>query len=39
MKKDIYLKKKLTSEWFYILQKIICYEFEKIESNFARKNK
>ena len=31
MKKDIYLKKKLTASWFSLLQEIICYEFEKIE--------
>jgi coproporphyrinogen III oxidase len=39
MIRDIYLKKKLTSGWFSLLQKIICYEFEKIEIDFAKKNK
>ena len=37
MIKDIYLKKKLTSSWFYLLQKIICKEFQKIEINFGKK--
>ena len=36
---DIYLKKKLTSSWFSSLQKTICYEFEKIEFEFAKKNR
>ena len=39
MTKDIFLKKKLTSSWFSLLQQIICYEFEKIEKEFAKKNK
>ena len=34
---DIYLKKKLTSSWFSLLQQIICYEFEKIEIDFGKK--
>ena len=37
MIKDIYLRKKLTSHWFSLLQQIICYEFEKIEINFGIK--
>jgi coproporphyrinogen III oxidase len=37
MIKDIYLKKKLTSRWFLLLQKIICYELEKIEINYGKK--
>ena len=37
MIKDIYLKKKLASNWFYLLYKIICYEFEKIEIEFGKK--
>ena len=39
MIKDIYLKKKLTSSWFSLLQQIICYELEKIEINYAKKFK
>ena len=39
MVKDIYLRKKLTSAWFSSLQKTICYEFEKIEFEFAKKSK
>ena len=39
MIKDIYLRKKLTSAWFSSLQKTICYEFEKIEFEFAKKSK
>ena len=39
MIEDIYLKKKLASHWFSLLQQIICYEFEKIEIDFARKTK
>ena len=37
MSKNIYLKKKLTSSWFYFLQQTICNEFEKIEINLAKK--
>ena len=37
MKNDIYLKKKLTSSWFYLLQQTICYELQKIEINFSKK--
>jgi len=36
MIKDIYSKKKLTSSWFSLLQEIICFEFEKIESDFSK---
>ena len=39
MSKDIYLKKKLTSSWFYLLQKIMCKEFQKIEIDYGKKNK
>jgi len=39
MIEDIYLKKKLTSSWFSLLHETICYEFEKIEVDFAKKNK
>jgi len=39
MVKNINLKKKLTANWFSLLQKIICYEFEKIEKDFGKKNK
>jgi len=38
MIKDIYLKKKLASSWFSLLHQTICYEFEKIEFDFAKKN-
>ena len=37
MNNEIYLKKKLASTWFSILQETICYEFEKIEFDFAKK--
>tara|TARA_B110000438_G_C15803868_1_gene646389 strand:+ start:1329 stop:2186 length:858 start_codon:yes stop_codon:yes gene_type:complete len=39
MKKNIHIKKKLASRWFYLLQKTICHEFEKIERDFGKKNK
>ena len=39
MDKNIYLKKKLVSSWFSLLQKIYCYEFEKIEVNYGKKTK
>ena len=39
MIEGVYVKKKLTSRWFYLLQKIICYEFEKIENDFGKKNR
>ena len=37
MIKDIYLKKKLTINWFKLLQQNVCYEFEKIEYNLGKK--
>ena len=37
MNKSINLKKKLTSSWFYQLQKLICNEFEKLEKDFGQK--
>jgi len=37
MTKNIYTKQKLTSSWFYLLQQTICYEFEKIEIEFAKR--
>ena len=39
MTQDIYIKKKLASNWFSLLQKIICYELEKIEINYGKKIK
>jgi coproporphyrinogen III oxidase len=36
---NIDLKKKLVSSWFSLLQQTICYEFEKIETDFGEKNK
>tara|TARA_Y100000590_G_scaffold307331_1_gene346948 strand:- start:6082 stop:6939 length:858 start_codon:yes stop_codon:yes gene_type:complete len=39
MIKDIYIKKKLTSNWFRQLQQVTCREFEKIESDFGKKIK
>jgi len=39
MIKDVYLKKKLSSSWFSLLQQIICHEFQKIEVEFAKKTK
>ena len=39
MIKDIYLKKKLVSSWFSLLQQTICYEFEKIENDFGKKTR
>jgi len=39
MIKDIYFKKKLASSWFSLLQQTICYEFEKIETDFGKKTK
>ena len=35
----IYLKKKLTSSWFYLLQQTICYELQKMEICFGKKAK
>ena len=37
MIKDIYLKKKLASSWFHLLQQNVCYEFEKIEHDVGKK--
>ena len=37
MIKDTYSKKKLASRWFYLLQQIFCYEFEKIEHDLGKK--
>ena len=39
MIQDIYIKKKLASNWFSLLQKIICYELEKIEIDYGKKIK
>jgi len=39
MIKDIYLKKKLASNWFSLLQQMICYEFQKLEIEFGKKTK
>ena len=37
MIKDIYLKKRLVSSWFKLIQQTICYEFEKIEHDLSKK--
>ena len=34
---DIHSKKRLASSWFKLLQQTICYEFEKIESDYGKK--
>ena len=39
MIQNIYLKKKLTSNWFSFLQQTICQEFEKIEFDFGKKTR
>ena len=39
MNKKIYFKKELASNWFSLLKEIICYEFQKIEIDFGKKNK
>jgi len=39
MIKDIYIKKKLASNWFILLQQIFFYEFQKIEIDFGKKTK
>ncbi len=39
MIKDIYIKKKLSRNWFLLLQQTICYEFQKIEIYYAKKKK
>ena len=36
---NIYTKKKLARNWFKLLQQAICYEFEKIEVDYGKKNK
>ena len=36
---DIHSKKRLASSWFKLLQQTICYEFEKIESDYGKKTK
>jgi len=37
MIKDIYIKKKLASTWFLLLQQIFFYEFEKLEIDYGKK--
>ena len=37
MTKNLYSKKRLASNWFYLLQQNICYEFEKIEYDLGKK--
>ena len=37
MIENIFFKKKLAYSWFTLLQQIICYEFEKLESDFGKK--
>ncbi len=37
MIKDIYIKKKLASTWFFLLQQMFFYEFEKLEIDYAKK--
>ena len=39
MNKNIYLKKKLVSGWFFLLHQMICYEFQKIEIDYAKKTR
>ena len=39
MKNNIYLKKKMVSAWFSLVQRIICQEFEKIEFEYGNKIK
>ena len=39
MIKNIDLKKRIVSSWFQLLQQMICYEFQKIEIDFGKKNK
>ena len=36
---DIYIKKNLAKNWFLLLRDMICYEFEKIENDYGKKNK
>ena len=37
MTENIYLRKKLTTSWFSLLQQTICYEFENIEHDLGKK--
>ena len=37
MTKNLYSKKRLASNWFYLLQQNICYEFENIEYDLGKK--
>ena len=37
MIKDLYFKKKLAGTWFNQLQQTICYEFQKIEVDYAKR--
>ena len=39
MNKNTYLKKKLVSGWFFLLHQMICYEFQKIEIDYAKKTR
>ena len=39
MNKNIYIKKKLSSSWFSLLQQTVCDEFQKLEVDFGKKNK
>jgi len=39
MNKEINLRKKITSSWFYLLQQTICHEFQKIEIDYGKKTK
>ena len=34
---EIEIKKKLTRNWFLLLQDIICFEIENLEKNFSKK--
>tara|TARA_B100001123_G_scaffold435175_1_gene563123 strand:+ start:1021 stop:1878 length:858 start_codon:yes stop_codon:yes gene_type:complete len=36
---EIYIKKKLVRNWFHLLQQIISYEFQKIETEFGKDSK
>tara|TARA_Y100000590_G_scaffold336032_1_gene382590 strand:+ start:707 stop:1564 length:858 start_codon:yes stop_codon:yes gene_type:complete len=36
---NIYTKKKLARNWFELLQKAICFEFEKIEKEYGKKKR
>jgi len=37
MIQNTYLKKNLASRWFSLLQQTICYEFEKIETEYGKR--